>query len=155
MQLNFTLENKWGKRGMADKDFKTDIKLKQKSNPVCDLQIIALKFFFCGLSAGSWVLLPNPCEQKWELIHWITQRKCIPHIKRKTNKQSPHRGTINMYTAWIFEGFPEEEESWFFFPWIFHWKHRSSLYRNDRKSIKGPKEERDISSLPALISYFL
>lgn len=69
-----------------------------------------------------------------------------------------------MYADWIFEGFPEGEESWccffflcvcFFFPWIFHWKHLSSLYRNYRKSIKGPKEEWDISSLPAFISYFL
>lgn len=42
-----------------------------------------------------------------------------------------------------------------FMPWIFHWKDLSSLYRNYRKSIQGPKGEWDISCLPVFKSDFL
>lgn len=144
--------------GMADKDFKTDIKWQHKSNPVYDNS--SLNYFFGRISADSWDLVPNPCEQKSQLIHWVTHWKFIPPIKRKTKTPNLCRAPKNWYIDLIFGGI-----SWigrilvllfyFFSPWIFHWKHLSSLYRNYRKSIKGLKGEWDISFPPVFISYFL
>lgn len=113
---------------------------------------------FCGrISTGSWDLVPNPYEQKHQLINQRTCWKFIPHIKRKANKWSSHRATKNTYPDLIFGGI-----SWrgkilllLFFSWTFHWKHLSSLYRNYRKPIKGPKGKGDISSLPVFRSDFL
>lgn len=92
--------------------------------------------------------------------NWLIRERAenLFHIlKEKQTNEAPTEPLKTHIQIWFLEGFPEEEKFYccFFFSWTFHWKHLSSLYRNYKKPIKGPKGKGDISSLPVFRSDFL